>query len=328
MEDMRHLQLSKSDSMLVITSAGDNALHYAINAQPKIVCLVPQSRTTQYWLNFSRRSTVLIWTLGQYRLVVSDNVIRRYWFWFYSQGHLLELKLAAIQSLSYEDFFALFGKGQHLKFRELLDSKISPLLSSIAYQFWRINDQAFSSSFYLHGYSGWALRLASFIFKLAGVSSHVQKFCDADSISEQEEIWQQKLRPVLLNPVVVALLKSPIFCWNALGVPLNQRKMLLDEGSFYEFVRDTLEPVASTWSLKNGAYFYLLVSNEWYTSECSLKSWFQCLLGHYTPSSCPDYLTRRGFNALKYNHAGAMDAFRLHTDSIIKSVKIAITVSH
>lgn len=90
----------------------------------------------------------------------------------------------------------------------------------------------------------------------------MQKFCDADSISEQEEIWQQKLRPVLLNPVVVALLKSPIFCWNALGVPLNQRKMLLDEGSFYEFVRDTLEPVASTWSLKNGAYFYLLVSDE------------------------------------------------------------------
>lgn len=38
MEDMRHLQLSKNDSILVITSAGDNALHYAINAQPKRVC--------------------------------------------------------------------------------------------------------------------------------------------------------------------------------------------------------------------------------------------------------------------------------------------------
>ena len=48
MEDMRHLQLSKNDSMLVITSAGDNALHYAVNAQPKIVCLVLQSHTTQY----------------------------------------------------------------------------------------------------------------------------------------------------------------------------------------------------------------------------------------------------------------------------------------
>lgn len=35
MEDMKHLELTSEDSMLVITSAGDNALHYAINANPK-----------------------------------------------------------------------------------------------------------------------------------------------------------------------------------------------------------------------------------------------------------------------------------------------------
>jgi betaine lipid synthase len=34
---MRHLELGSDDSMLVITSAGDNALHYAIAAQPKTV---------------------------------------------------------------------------------------------------------------------------------------------------------------------------------------------------------------------------------------------------------------------------------------------------
>lgn len=36
-EDMRYLDLGADDSMLVITSAGDNALHYAIAAQPKRV---------------------------------------------------------------------------------------------------------------------------------------------------------------------------------------------------------------------------------------------------------------------------------------------------
>jgi betaine lipid synthase len=76
--------------------------------------------------------------------------------------------------------------------------------------------------------------------------------------------------------------------------------MLLNEGTAYEFVRDTLDPLASTYSFKNGAYFYLLT-----------------LLGHYTPSSCPSYLTRAGFDALKANNAEAMDAFRLHTDSIV-----------
>jgi betaine lipid synthase len=177
----------------------------------------------------------------------------------HSQGHLVELKLAAIQSLSYDDFFALFGKGQHPQFRDLLDSKIAPLLSSIAYQFWRINEDAFSSSFYHHGYSGWALRLAQFVFKLAGVSKDVIALCNSDTIAEQAMIWRQKLRPVLFNPVVIVLLKSPVFCWNALGVPLNQRRMLLNEGTFFEFVRDTLDPLASTYSFKSGAYFYLLV---------------------------------------------------------------------
>ena len=38
-EDMKHLNLGPDDSMFVITSAGDNALHYAIEAKPKRVRL-------------------------------------------------------------------------------------------------------------------------------------------------------------------------------------------------------------------------------------------------------------------------------------------------
>jgi betaine lipid synthase len=98
------------------------------------------------------------------------------------------------------------------------------------------------------------------VFALAGVSEDVERLCAADTLVEQERIWVEKLRPVLLNPVVVALLKNPVFCWNALGVPLNQRQMLLDEGSVYEFVRDTLDPLALSYLFKKGAYFYLLVS--------------------------------------------------------------------
>ncbi|KAG6864791.1 hypothetical protein C0991_007121 [Blastosporella zonata] len=240
-EDMNYLNLSKDDSMFVITSGGDNALHYAIEAQPKRV------------------------------------------------GHLAELKLAALQSLSYDEFFSLFGSGHHPNFRKLLDSKLAPHLSSSAYQFWRLNDDAFSSAFYMRGYSGFALRVARVIFSLAGVTRYVEQLCECDTLDAQVKIWQTKLRPVLLNPVVVALLKSPVFCWNALGVPLNQRKMLLEEGTIYDFICHTLDPIA--------------------------------LLGHYTPASCPNYLTLRGFNALKSNKGGALDAFRLHTDAIVNVLR-------
>ena len=37
---MKALHLTHSDSMLVITSAGDNALHYAIGARPNRVTVI------------------------------------------------------------------------------------------------------------------------------------------------------------------------------------------------------------------------------------------------------------------------------------------------
>ncbi|TFK53663.1 S-adenosyl-L-methionine-dependent methyltransferase [Heliocybe sulcata] len=259
-EDMKYLKLGRDDSMLVITSAGDNALHYAINARPKRIHCVDMNPC---------------------------------------QGHLLELKLAALHSLNYDDFFRLFGLGKHPKFSSLLSSTISPYLSSNAYQFWRLNEDAFSSSFYIHGYSGIALRFARFLFRLTGLTDDVERLCRARTLYEQDKIWREKIRPVLLNPVVVALLKNPVFCWNALGVPMNQRRLLLEDGTAYDFVRDTFDSITSTYSLRDGAYFYLL-----------------CLLGRYTPESCPDYLTQAGFETLKANQNGSLDAFRLHTESI------------
>ncbi|KAJ7778787.1 hypothetical protein DFH07DRAFT_936438 [Mycena maculata] len=260
-EDMRHLDLTADDSVLAITSGGDSVLHYAISAGPARIHCVDMNPC---------------------------------------QGHLVELKLAAIHALEYDEFFAMFGEGRHPDFRNLLDTKIAPHISAAAYEFWRTNDDAFSSAFYLRGYSGWAIYLMGLVFKLAGASQHVKDLCNAENLQEQERIWWTHLRPVMLNPVVVALLKHPTFCWNALGVPLNQRKMLLDDGGVYEYVRDSLDPLASTYLLKTGAYFYLLG-----------------LLGHYTHESCPAYLTRSGFAQLKANSSKAINAFRLHTDSLL-----------
>lgn len=46
------------------------------------------------------------------------------------QGHILELKLAAIQVLDYSDFWKIFGEGRHEDFERLLTVKMSPFLSS------------------------------------------------------------------------------------------------------------------------------------------------------------------------------------------------------
>lgn len=236
-----------------------------------------------------------------------------------SQGHLLELKLAAALTLEYDDFFALFGTGKHPSFRMLLDTKIAPFLSSTAYQFWRLNSKAFSSAFYMRGYSGWALRLAKWMFWFSGVSKDVQSLCTAETIEEQEYIWRKRLRPVVMNRAVVALLKNPVFCWNALGVPLNQRRMFLNEGTAYEFICDTMDPLPSHSLFSRGAYFYLLVSCNADEFD-DAHAFTQALLGHYEPLSCPDYLTREGYEKLRAYSGEATNAFRLHTGSIMQLV--------
>jgi betaine lipid synthase len=119
------------------------------------------------------------------------------------QGHILELKLAAIQTLDYADFWLIFGEGRHPAFERLLASKLSPFLSAHAYAYWKAHADQFKRNFYFRGYSGWALRLAQAAFFVAGVSGDVKRLCQATTTAEQERIWNKRLRPVLLNRVMV-----------------------------------------------------------------------------------------------------------------------------
>ncbi|KAI9484700.1 hypothetical protein BDB00DRAFT_983783 [Zychaea mexicana] len=261
--DLQHIPLSSNDVMLVITSAGDNALEYAIAAQPKRIHCVDMNPC---------------------------------------QNHLLELKLASIATLSYRDFWRMFGQGQHPHFSTLLNDFISPQLSSYAFQYWSQHSDRFSHQFYKTGYSGLALYIFEWWSRATGITKYVEQMCSATTIEEQERIWQQRVRPTLLSPLVQKMMDNPMFMWNALGVPINQMNMFLEECTTREYVENTLDPIPSRSLFRNDQYFYHL-----------------CMMQHYTKESSPTYLTEEGFNKLK--NSDAMDAFRLHTDSIVDTLK-------
>ncbi|GJN90988.1 hypothetical protein Rhopal_004002-T1 [Rhodotorula paludigena] len=259
--DVQHLKLTKDDAVMCITSGGENAMHYAIHSQPRRIHTVDMNPC---------------------------------------QGHLMELKLAGIMALEYEEYWQLFGEGKHPNFRDLLDNKLSPFLTSHAYQYWRSREHYFDVNFYMRGYSGHALRLARWALFFAGVAKSTAKMCAAKDIVEQRRLWNTKIRPVLLSGVLTKIFfANPMFMWNALGVPMNQAKVFLKETSVSQFAADTFDPVALNTSIAQDNYFYQL-----------------CLQGKYTKDSCPEFLTRKGFEALKKNNAAALDCFRLHTDSI------------
>ena len=271
--DARILKIQPDDVILALTSAGDNILSFALE-KPKRIHAVDLNP---------------------------------------AQNHLLELKVAAFQSLGYADVWKMFGEGKHENFRALLIDKLSPHMSSHAFQFWlshgpRIfgNDGLFYS-----GGSRHAIKLAKWLLFLTGTKGEAKKLLEAQTLNEQKEIWTRSIRPVLLSKLLHNIIVgSEKWLWKALGVPKQQRAIIetdfksqgdaeaRSEGhAIWEYAVNTLDPVANTTLLSEDNYYYYL-----------------CLQGHYSRRCHAEYL--KPSSHVKLSQPNAFDGMRIHTDEI------------
>lgn len=279
--DERILKLGPEDVVLAITSAGDNILSYARQGPARIHA-------------------------------VDLNP---------TQNHLLELKVAAYTALPYEDFWMIFGEGRHPRFRELLLARLSPHLSSRAFQYWLANVNVFaenSRGLYDTGGSRHAIRVTRWITGLFGCRSGVKALLESKTLNEQRETWRQRVRPALLSRLLCNFIVSQeSFLWAALGVPKNQLAMIENDhanaeagnegnehvgrkarsSAIWKYMVDTLDPVAEQTHLgSDNPYYYV------------------CLAGQFSKRCHPDYLSRQTHAAL--SREGALDGLRIHTDEL------------
>ena len=113
--DQRLLKMGTDDAVLCVTSAGDNVIDYLLKANPRRIHAVD----------------------------LNPN-----------QNHLLELKVAAFQSLPYATVWKMFGEGRLPNFRDVLISKLSPHMSSQACQYWLNHASTFTSAHGLYETGG------------------------------------------------------------------------------------------------------------------------------------------------------------------------------
>ncbi|KAK1690312.1 hypothetical protein BDP55DRAFT_627998 [Colletotrichum godetiae] len=279
--DEHLLKLGSDDVVLAITSAGDNILSYAMQSPARIHA-------------------------------VDLNP---------TQNHLLELKVASYTALPYGDFWKLFGEGKHPDFRSLLLNKLSPHLSSRAFQYWLNNVHVFTNTkgygLYDTGGSRHAIRVFRWISRVFGCRAAVKELLSTKTLNEQREVWRTKIRPALLSKLVCKLVVSQeSFLWAALGVPKNQLAMIENDHAESEAVKgpsptarkvrshaiwrymvDTLDPVAEqTHIAANNPYYHV------------------CMTGDFTRRCHPDYLSEKAH--AKLSRANAFDGLRIHTDEI------------
>lgn len=261
--DREALELGRDDTVLVITSAGCNALDYALQSPHHVYA-------------------------------VDMNPL---------QNALLELKLAAIRSLDFSDFFQVFGVGYHSHWREIYQDVIRPELPSCYRFIWdrRIDffdGSARRKSFYFRGTSGlFAWMINGYLNRHARLREAIEEILDAETVEQQAEIYDARSVNQLLwrKPIRWALRRDTTLAM--LGVPRSQRKQIdtCYPGGIGRFIQDRIETVFKRIPLRDN-YF-----------------WRVYLTGQYTPDCCPEYLRKANFERLQ---SGLAERISTHTDTV------------
>ncbi|MEO8670082.1 MAG: BtaA family protein [Tahibacter sp.] len=260
--DRRALALGPDDTVLVITSAGCNALDYALQSPRRIHAVDANPR----------------------------------------QNALLELKIAGIRRLEFDDFFAMFGDGYHADFCHLYRSRLRAELSPFAQDWWDRHQSWFTSargSFYFHGLSGLVARGARvYLSARPRLREAVAGLFEAPDIDAQRRIYDTHVAPLLWNRVVNWVI-SRQFMMSLLGVPYPQRKLVEAQhhGGVAGYIRDCVKYVFRQLPLRDNYFWRVYVT------------------GRYARDCCPEYLKKDNFQRLK---DGLADRIEVHTSTVTR----------
>ncbi|MEM8864165.1 MAG: BtaA family protein [Planctomycetota bacterium] len=231
--DRQALELGPTDRVLVITSAGCNALDYALDEPERIDTVDVNPR----------------------------------------QNALLDLKKAAIRQLDYDEFFALFGRGVASDWASdyaRLRGELPPASQEYWDKYGKFFlGEGRRDSFYFRGSAGlFAWFINGYINRYAKIRPEIEQLLAAKTIEEQQEIYHKAVKPAFWGPWIKWFLKRDATL-SLLGVPRAQRQQLerYYPGGIAKFIEDSLDTVFSELPIKDNYFWRVYLTGE-YTPEC------------------------------------------------------------
>ncbi len=232
--DRELLKLGTDSEVVMITSAGCNALAYLLDKPSKIHTIDVNPR----------------------------------------QNALMELKKATFKAGEFSDLFKLFGEGVHQGVDYLYTAKLKKHLPAYAQEYWEknlnfFNGRGLRKSFYFHGTSGTFAWLAHQYFKRRkNVHRQFGNLFHASSLAEQKEIYDRIEDKLVNKPLQWMVNRHLSMC--LLGVPRSQQELFVNE---YEkgamgFILECLRHICTELPMSEN-YFYHLYFHGYYTKECS-----------------------------------------------------------
>lgn len=231
--DRELLELDENSEMVMITSAGCNALDYLLDDPAAINCIDMNPR----------------------------------------QNSLLQLKLATINNTSYEDLWQLFGTGKYKEIRSLYDQQLRPNLPDYAQKYWDkhlsfFNGKGIRKSFYYYSTSGTVAWMAKQYMKTKKKTFRkIEAMFNANSLEEQTQIYNQIEEKVMTK--LVQWVMNRHITMSLVGVPRAQQKLFIDkyEQGAMGFAMECFRKVFTQLPLKDN-YFYRVYLQGEYTKDC------------------------------------------------------------
>lgn len=241
--DRQALQVGPGDTVISISSAGCNPLNF--------LCQNPE------------------------RLISIDGNP--------AQNAVLELKLAAIETLPHEEFFNIFAAREPSVVTKYYRTRLRPEISDRSRAFWDKNLWMVRRGLYDYGKMGLAARIVRFLLPRIGIRRHqVERFFELQSLAEQKRMYHDVVEPKLWGPVIKRLCESRWFMYLC-GVHPTQLDLIDGRHGIYEYIRERIEYALTQVPIYDN-YFLSVTAT-----------------GRFRGTRVPPYLLEENFQTLRNN---------------------------
>ncbi|MEO1515366.1 MAG: BtaA family protein [Bacteroidota bacterium] len=232
--DKELMEIDEQSEIVMITSAGCNALSYLLENPQRVHCIDMNPK----------------------------------------QNALLELKKAFFRLDAYEELFACFGDGQMRQMKTYYQSELRQLLPTYAQEYWDkhlhyFNGKGLRKSFYFRGTSGLLAWFCGRYLKLRKkLHRSVEDFFESVSLEQQSQLYQQIDQQLFSSRFLVWAMNRHVVMSLA-GVPKSQQQLFIDkyEDGTHGFVKDCMNHVFTTLPASEN-YFWQLYFQGYYTKDC------------------------------------------------------------
>ena len=231
--DRKLLQLQDDSKVVMITSAGDNALDYLLD-NPAEVHAIDMN---------------------------------------YRQNALLELKRSALQNADHDTLFDFFGEGASPRAQAVYRAQLRASLPAYAQRYWDQHLRYFSGkglrkSFYFRGTSGTlAYCCRSYLKVQKAIRQNVEALLNSETMRDQVNAYLA-LEARIFNPLIRRIFNSHYTMVMA-GVPKAQQALIQEQyaGGNVEYLQECLRGVFTELDVSDN-YFYQVYLHGNYTRDC------------------------------------------------------------